>query len=443
MAPIAHLLNSQETETEDLSPLGPQSYGSPASDDETLTTKSSSFAPSCRSHSEANSTRNSSDEEAPIMQKCRWKGCSMEFSSAELLYHHLCQDHVGRKSQKNLQLNCQWGDCKIKTVKRDHITSHLRVHVPLKPFACSTCNKKFKRPQDLKKHLKVHDEELLAYRKKRGPKTSQKVSKLSSNKNFDHARPTLPSISLDRFINEYANNQTPVYSTELAEKLRTVLPLPGGVTPSFSMSLPPSSPSLLAAPSYVRSDSIGSASDMRSAIGFFNNLAYDMSRTYGYNPHSQTLGPSGAGSPSSAHPYPFIPKLPPINSRPNVSAHSLPIFDRFETAPAPPSSISSSFYPQNYAHAYSLNQKTARSKNLDGSITSLESRLNELNLDENVDDNLFFETYAFVNLAKDYLLCELFETLDEFDDPLTEQVSILNKGSQLGNMLPKYTPVII
>jgi hypothetical protein len=42
------------------------------------------------------------------------------------------------------------------TVKRDHITSHVRVHVPLKPHTCSICTKSFKRPQDLKKHVKTH-----------------------------------------------------------------------------------------------------------------------------------------------------------------------------------------------------------------------------------------------------------------------------------------------
>lgn len=33
------------------------------------------------------------------------------------------------------------------------------VHTPLKPHACGICNKTFKRPQDLKKHEKIHTEE--------------------------------------------------------------------------------------------------------------------------------------------------------------------------------------------------------------------------------------------------------------------------------------------
>ncbi|RIB30829.1 hypothetical protein C2G38_1898338, partial [Gigaspora rosea] len=74
----------------------------------------------------------------------------------ETLYKHLSVEHVGRKSTGNLCLECHWDDCDIKTTKRDHITSHIRVHVPLKPHVCEACKKAFKRPQDLKKHKKTH-----------------------------------------------------------------------------------------------------------------------------------------------------------------------------------------------------------------------------------------------------------------------------------------------
>ena len=72
------------------------------------------------------------------------------------LQDHLCEQHIGRKSTNNLNLTCAWSTCHIHLQKRDHMTSHVRVHVPLKPHHCSFCGKSFKRPQDLKKHVKTH-----------------------------------------------------------------------------------------------------------------------------------------------------------------------------------------------------------------------------------------------------------------------------------------------
>ncbi|CCG83710.1 protein of unknown function [Taphrina deformans PYCC 5710] len=101
---------------------------------------------------------------APSAYVCDWGACGEVSTDAESLYNHVCDAHIGRKSTNNLNLTCAWGNCKIVTVKRDHITSHIRVHVPLKPHACKACGKAFKRPQDLKKHVKTHADDSVLLR---------------------------------------------------------------------------------------------------------------------------------------------------------------------------------------------------------------------------------------------------------------------------------------
>ncbi|KAG9241895.1 transcription regulator PAC1 [Calycina marina] len=96
--------------------------------------------------------------------RCQWTGCSEITASAEALFEHITEKHIGRKSTNNLNLTCGWNSCRTTTVKRDHITSHIRVHVPLKPHKCDFCGKAFKRPQDLKKHVKTHADDSVLLR---------------------------------------------------------------------------------------------------------------------------------------------------------------------------------------------------------------------------------------------------------------------------------------
>ncbi|KAL4926234.1 putative C2H2 transcription factor PacC [Aspergillus undulatus] len=113
----------------------------------------------------APASNSASNASRPVEElACMWQGCSEKLPTPESLYEHVCERHVGRKSTNNLNLTCQWGSCRTTTVKRDHITSHIRVHVPLKPHKCDFCGKAFKRPQDLKKHVKTHADDSVLVR---------------------------------------------------------------------------------------------------------------------------------------------------------------------------------------------------------------------------------------------------------------------------------------
>ena len=130
------------------------------------------------------------------LYRCQWADCTKELPDPESLYSHLCNEHIGRKSTNNLCLTCNWKDCGTTCAKRDHITSHLRGSSAPSPFLIlfrpahrlssphptetsfvrcpflisppyssvltlvgQICKKSFKRPQDLKKHEKIHTEE--------------------------------------------------------------------------------------------------------------------------------------------------------------------------------------------------------------------------------------------------------------------------------------------
>ncbi|KAJ3359881.1 hypothetical protein GGF32_008896 [Allomyces javanicus] len=92
---------------------------------------------------------------------CQWTGCTQRFADSDGLLQHLDADHIGRKKLGNLCLECKWvlpdGQvCGVAKTKRDHITSHLRVHIRAQPHVCEICQRRFKRDYDLRKHERSH-----------------------------------------------------------------------------------------------------------------------------------------------------------------------------------------------------------------------------------------------------------------------------------------------
>ena len=399
---------------------------------------------------------------------CKWSHCYREFQQAELLYHHLCQEHVGRKSQKNLQLKCQWDNCTSKTEKRDHMTSHLRVHVPLKPFACSTCSKRFKRPQDLKKHLKIHlsDLGIDAPKKKRGPKVgSKRVNSKSFHKVSYDQVPAIGSASQPRF-NHYAPMQasqpvsyehwvqmemphyTPVYSPALAERVQAIsaptLYVQGfenrepvvaatqfftRLSTNMAYQVPNIQNQHLYVPNYVgRPDNLYLHSTAHSSD---NSV-----KTSSSSSPIETSVPTTHHTDNKRSPLPAIHYVPQSNI-PLVHSHVQPHYSANEVRPLPSLSSISMVTPKyvidqnlpKYNRTYdtfSTNQKSCADEeeeiyDSDVSDDEISDMMNKVNLsDKNAneeeydsDEEDFIATFKRVNILKDYAICTLLE--EEYD----------------------------
>lgn len=88
----------------------------------------------------------------------------------------------------------------FKRLQRSGLTA-APVHTPLKPHVCEVCNKPFKRPQDLKKHEKIHTEEHHAQHKHSkaitvvDPTFSSRVRGESLSRGEASVKPRAPSVS--------------------------------------------------------------------------------------------------------------------------------------------------------------------------------------------------------------------------------------------------------
>lgn len=250
-------------------------------------------------------SRKQSDDQINGPLLCKWKDCSLLFDDPKLLYQHLSDDHVGRKCNKNLSLTCHWDNCGVTCVKRDHITSHLRVHVPLKPHKCNLCSKRFKRPQDLKKHVKTHADDSYgvapppafshAYPDSYqvNPYNYMPHQRVEHPSGFDESRKRKAENALPTFLGPFYDDIKrskimPCYNTEMASKLNNVDHLLG---------FPPHDDHT----HHLGRNPFGTNQDLLEANSFFNQLSNSLD-TYRPPMPAAPLYPSLSGSHGGYYP---------------------------------------------------------------------------------------------------------------------------------------------
>ncbi|KAJ3404053.1 hypothetical protein HDU80_003347 [Chytriomyces hyalinus] len=164
-----------------------------------------------------------SEKHSPKMEasQCHWENCAQSFGDAQALYDHLTTDHVTKRIGKGNSdgLRCKWihspsNVCSSGFTKRDHLTSHLRIHVPLKPHPCpvefgAVCKRAFKRPQDLKKHEKLHSEGTAA----ESQKSARRIAVVGS-RHVNTAETTVPVTSEGASGTAAASAYTPTRSID-------------------------------------------------------------------------------------------------------------------------------------------------------------------------------------------------------------------------------------
>ena len=87
----------------------------------------------------------SSAQSESTQRQCQWQNCNSLFNRAGLLFSHLCNDHVGKRTNSSICLTCKWKDCGKSFEERDLITEHCRItHVSRsvlqpEPHVCEVC----------------------------------------------------------------------------------------------------------------------------------------------------------------------------------------------------------------------------------------------------------------------------------------------------------------
>ncbi|XP_036301071.1 Kruppel-like factor 18 [Pipistrellus kuhlii] len=81
---------------------------------------------------------------------CKYEGCDKSYSKVSYLQIHY-RNHIGEKPY-----NCEWKGCTWKFTRLDALNRHKSRHTGERPHRCHICDKRFKRSDHLKQHMKSH-----------------------------------------------------------------------------------------------------------------------------------------------------------------------------------------------------------------------------------------------------------------------------------------------